>query len=237
MKNHLSNRINTIFYSESKLSSLLINQNSIGIITNNSFLNGLTHRKMREKLKRDFDEIYILNLHGSSRIGEKTEEGKTDENVFDIMQGVSISLFVKKNNGKECRIFYYDLFGKRKDKEKILKESDIKSMDWEELPVDKFNSEFRKTRWGNKRFINDLNFFVPVKNMNLKQGTDVELLVMYKKHNGDFFVTIDFKDFIKGGKKEKLEEIGIKVRGIKRNELNEDFIQEVKGLYKNLNKN
>nr|ELR8892591.1 N-6 DNA methylase [Campylobacter coli] len=37
----------------------------LGFITNNSFISGKTHRKMRESLYKSFDEIYILNLHGS----------------------------------------------------------------------------------------------------------------------------------------------------------------------------
>ena len=69
----------------------------VGIITNNSFLSGLIHRTMRGQLLDTFDEIYILNLHGNLRYGEKTPEGLPDENVFDIQQGVSISIFVKKN--------------------------------------------------------------------------------------------------------------------------------------------
>jgi len=67
----------------------------LGFITNNSYLSGVIHRGMRRKLLETFDEIYILNLHGSSRIGEKTPEGRKDENVFDIQQGVAIALFVK----------------------------------------------------------------------------------------------------------------------------------------------
>lgn len=60
-------------------------QGLMGFITNNSFLDGRTHRKMRQSLARAFDEIYILNLHGDSG----------DENIFDIRVGVCISLFVK----------------------------------------------------------------------------------------------------------------------------------------------
>ncbi len=67
----------------------------LGFITNNSYLSGVIHRGMRRKLLETFDEIYILNLHGSSRIGEKTPDGGKDENVFDIQQGVAIALFVK----------------------------------------------------------------------------------------------------------------------------------------------
>ncbi|HBD8903700.1 TPA: N-6 DNA methylase, partial [Campylobacter jejuni] len=39
----------------------------LGFITNNSFISGKTHRKMRESLYKSFDEIYILNLHGSDK--------------------------------------------------------------------------------------------------------------------------------------------------------------------------
>ncbi|MBE0461776.1 MAG: N-6 DNA methylase [Candidatus Aminicenantes bacterium] len=75
----------------------------LGFITNNSYLSGIIHRGMRRKLLETFDEIYILNLHGSSRIGEKTPEGKKDENVFDIQQGVAIALFAKYGRVDEKR--------------------------------------------------------------------------------------------------------------------------------------
>lgn len=67
----------------------------VGFITNNSYLSGLIHRGMRKRLFSSFDEIYILNLHGSSRTGEKPPDGIVDENVFNIQQGVAIGLFLK----------------------------------------------------------------------------------------------------------------------------------------------
>ncbi len=70
-------------------------QGIIGIITNNSYLDGLIHRDMRRKLFEDFDKIYILNLHGNAKRNEKTPEGGKDENVFNIQQGVGIILLVK----------------------------------------------------------------------------------------------------------------------------------------------
>ena len=51
---------------------------------------------MRKTLMEIFDEIYILNLHGDTRKKEVPPDGGKDENVFDIMQGVSINIFVKK---------------------------------------------------------------------------------------------------------------------------------------------
>lgn len=76
-----------------------IDKNGSGIlayISNNSFIDGIIHRKMREELMKTFDKIYILDLHGNAKKKEVNPDGSPDENVFDIMQGVSINIFVKK---------------------------------------------------------------------------------------------------------------------------------------------
>lgn len=74
----------------------------MGFIIPNSFLDGRIHRNMRESLYKSFDEIYILNLHGSDK------DAKNDENVFDIKIGVCISFFIKYKNepSKGATIFY-----------------------------------------------------------------------------------------------------------------------------------
>src|SRR3990172_3132867 len=106
----------------------------IGMITNNSYLSGLIHRGMRKKLIESFNEIYILNLHGNSRIGEKCPDGSKDENVFDIIQGISILLFLKRDKGREqTKVFYQDVWGLREQKYKYLEKSSIKTTDWKEL--------------------------------------------------------------------------------------------------------
>ena len=82
-----------------RLAQHYVERNGEGIvayISNNSFLDGIIHRQMRQELTRVFDKIYILNLHGNTRKKETTPDGSKEENVFDIMQGVSINLFVKK---------------------------------------------------------------------------------------------------------------------------------------------
>ncbi len=76
----------------------IIEKNGEGIlayISNNSFVDGITHRRMREELMKTFNKIYILDLHGNSRKKETSPDGSPDQNVFDIMQGVSINIFVK----------------------------------------------------------------------------------------------------------------------------------------------
>jgi len=106
----------------------------IGFITNNSYLSGVIHRGMRRKLLKTFDEIFILNLHGSSRIGEKTPEGGKDENVFDIQQGVAIVLYLKQEKPqKDKKVYYADLWGLREGKYKYLFRNDLQSTEWQEL--------------------------------------------------------------------------------------------------------
>jgi hypothetical protein len=67
----------------------------VGVITNHSWLDNPTFRGMRQSLMRSFQQIYVLDLHGSANKEERAPDGVKDENVFDIQQGVAISLFVK----------------------------------------------------------------------------------------------------------------------------------------------
>ncbi len=109
----------------------------IGYITNNSYLSGIIHRGMRHNLLQTFDEIYILNLHGSSRIGERAPDGGKDENVFDIQQGVAIILLVKTTKGKvtEGMTYYADVYGLREEKYKYLLGNDVATTNWQKLEL------------------------------------------------------------------------------------------------------
>lgn len=73
----------------------------VGMISNNSFLDGITHRKMRENLLGTFDKIYVLNLHGSHLKKEPCV------NVFDIQIGVAIWFFVKLKKPLHVKELYY----------------------------------------------------------------------------------------------------------------------------------
>lgn len=80
-----------------------INKTGEGIlayISNNSFIDGITHRQMRKHLLETFDKVYIMDLHGNSKKKETAPDGSPDQNVFDIMQGVSVNIFVKKKKEK-----------------------------------------------------------------------------------------------------------------------------------------
>ncbi len=112
-----------------------INKNGEGIlayISNNSFIDGIIHRQMRKDLLETFDKIYIIDLHGNSKKKEVCPDGSKDENVFDIQQGVSINVFIKKKKN-HAQVFHYDLYGKRNEKYEFLNNNNISSIDWNEL--------------------------------------------------------------------------------------------------------
>jgi len=104
----------------------------LGFITNHSYLDNPTFRGMRQSLMNTFDEIYVLDLHGNSLKKEKCPDGSKDENVFDIQQGVAISLLIKKK-GLERKVFHSECWGLREDKYKWLSENDIQTTDWQQL--------------------------------------------------------------------------------------------------------
>ncbi|WP_295039003.1 type ISP restriction/modification enzyme [uncultured Fibrobacter sp.] len=132
-----------------RLGHYYVEKNGEGVlayISNNSFIDGITHRQMRKALMETFDEIYILDLHGNTRKKETTPDGGKDENVFDIMQGVSINIFVKKKQsvilsearkgeveGSLARVYHYELFGKRFEKYAFLAKTSFSDIPWYEL--------------------------------------------------------------------------------------------------------
>lgn len=116
-----------------------VERNNSGIlayISNHSFLDNPTFRGMRAHLLRTFDEIYILDLHGNYKKKEICPDGSPDENVFDIQQGVAISLFVKtgkKEKDAFARVRHADLFGKRQDKYAFLAEKSLTDIAFQKL--------------------------------------------------------------------------------------------------------
>ena len=111
------------------------NEGVLAYICGNTFLDTRLFRGMRYELLRKFDEIYIINLHGSTKRRESTEERK-DECVFDIMVGVSINIFIKRRNsesGKLADVYYKDLYGTRKDKLDYLSKTAFNKVDFDKI--------------------------------------------------------------------------------------------------------
>jgi predicted helicase len=70
----------------------------LGMITDNSYLDGPLFRDMRENLIECYQRIHITDLGGNSR---RTDATAADQNVFDIQQGVAI--FLGTTLGKTSR--------------------------------------------------------------------------------------------------------------------------------------
>ena len=92
---------------------------------------------MRWHLLKTYDKIYTLDLHGNSKKKEVCPDGSIDVNVFDIMQGVVITVFVKTDSKKKNelgKVFHYDLYGKREFKYDFLTENSLNTIPYKELP-------------------------------------------------------------------------------------------------------
>ena len=108
----------------------------IGFINPHGYLDNPTFRGMRWNLLKTFDKIYTIDLHGNSKKKETCPDGSKDENVFDIMQGVSINLFVKtgkKSKEELGKVYHKDMYGLRQNKYDFLDEATIENVGYKEL--------------------------------------------------------------------------------------------------------
>lgn len=111
-----------------------IEKNGSGVlafINPHGFLDNPTFRGMRWNLLKTYDKIYTIDLHGNAKKKETAPDGSIDQNVFDIMQGVSINIFVKTGEKKAselAKVFHYDLYGKREEKYNFLTENGLNTV-------------------------------------------------------------------------------------------------------------
>ena len=101
----------------------------LGIITNHTHIDGLTHRQMRNSLHQTFPILYNLELNGSIKKRTAELEKVSDQNVFDIQQGVSISLYVRMKTLND-KASYFSLSGQRQEKYNFLNQKSITSINW-----------------------------------------------------------------------------------------------------------
>ncbi|MGB4254062.1 MAG: type ISP restriction/modification enzyme [Minisyncoccales bacterium] len=156
----------------------------VGMITNNSYLDGLIHRDMRKKLYDDFDLIYILNLHGDAKRPKITKDNKRDKNVFDIKQGVAIGIFIKPEEKIEKQVFYHELIGQREEKYKFLDNHNVSNVEWVKLePKEPFwffvPKEFGEEKY--KNFVSISEVFNKF-NAGIATGKD-DILVDFHKNS------------------------------------------------------
>lgn len=123
-----------------RFGQFFIEKNGTGVlafINPHGFLDNPTFRGVRWSLLKAYDKIYTIDLHGNSKKKEKNIDGGVDQNVFDIMQGVSINLFIKtgkKVGAQLATVLHYDLFGKREYKYDFLLNHSIHDIAFKEIP-------------------------------------------------------------------------------------------------------
>lgn len=142
----------------------------LAFITNHAYLDNPTFKDMRESLLSTFDDIYILDLHGSAKKRESAPSGAKDENVFDIQQGVAIGIFVRKpkSNRASDHIFHADLYGTRITKYEWLDSNSLAS-----------------TSWNKVKYHNSNHLFIPIDDTLYEEYKSFWSVADIFSHNGD----------------------------------------------------
>ncbi|MYH20330.1 MAG: hypothetical protein F4014_03155 [Gemmatimonadetes bacterium] len=68
----------------------------LGFITNHAWLDNPTFKGMRKHLLENFDLRTVVDLHGNANKKETAADGSADENVFEIKQGVAVSVLARR---------------------------------------------------------------------------------------------------------------------------------------------
>lgn len=121
-----------------RLAQYNIQKHNLGVvvyITPHGFTFNKTFRGMRWNLAQYYNKIFVLDLNGNARqtmFGTNTE---CDENVFDIMQGVAITIMLKSQEKKSelAEVYYYGIKGTRIEKYNYLSNSLVSSVEWEKI--------------------------------------------------------------------------------------------------------
>ena len=74
----------------------IVEEGIVGVITNHSWLDNPSFRGMRQSLMQTLEQVYVLDLNSSAKRKDRAPDGSRDEIVFDIEQGVAISIFANR---------------------------------------------------------------------------------------------------------------------------------------------
>ncbi len=104
------------------------NEGILAFITNHGYLDNPTFHGMREQMARTFTKIAVLDVHGNTNKKEKPPDDGRDENVFDILQGTAVGIFLKGFRTSElASVRHSDLWGLRSYKYDWLREYQVYS--------------------------------------------------------------------------------------------------------------
>jgi predicted helicase len=142
-----------------------LNENGIlAFITNSSFIHSKEADGFRKVVADEFSEIYIIDLGGDIRAGDKTG------NVFNVQVGIAISFMIKQTSSKRlpCKIYYNQIFGLNTADAKLeyIAKSNFSDICFEHITPDNDNN------WVNLSF-NDFESLLVLADKNTK-STKIE---------------------------------------------------------------
>ena len=156
------------------------NEGVVALVTNNGFLDGVAFDGMRKHLSEDFDSIYILDLSGNVRKNPKLSG--TTHNVFGIQVGVSINIFIKKNDSANspAKIFYahVDEFWRKEEKYRYLDSKEhYRNVEWKQITPD------RQHTWLTEGLDAEFDTFMPMGSREAKAKKSEEADVIFKVYS------------------------------------------------------
>lgn len=107
----------------------------LGFVTNHAWLDNPTFMDMRASLLNTFDKLYILDVHGNHKKNERPPPGVTDQNIFDIQQGIVICVLVKSERGAghATSVLHHELWGDREGKYNWLSANSVSTTPWQSI--------------------------------------------------------------------------------------------------------
>ena len=134
LNEHNPKWLNDLYVRFTRLSQWLLERAGVGVhgfITNHSYVDSPTFRGMRWALLVTFGQLFLLDLHGNLKKKERPPDGGTDENVFDIQQGVALGLFINKAGKRgTAKLHHAELWKLRESKYETLLSTDVGSTEW-----------------------------------------------------------------------------------------------------------
>lgn len=189
LKEKNSKFINDDYVKFLRYGEYFIEKNGEGVlafINPHGFLDNPTFRGMRWHLLKTYDKIYTIDLHGNNKKEEVSPNGEKDENVFDIIQGVSINLFIKKKKEKDelAEVHHHDLYGRRKHKYDFLNSNSIHSIRFNNIELHKPQYYFAQKDFsllGDYEEGFGINQLIPVNSLGVLTKKD-KFIIDFDKH-------------------------------------------------------
>ncbi len=102
----------------------------VGLITNHAYMDNATFRGARQSLLYTFPYAWFLDLHGNLKKKEHHPDKSVDINIFEIQQGVSISIMASFISNHRPQVNHFDVFGTREAKHEFLDRSTLANTEW-----------------------------------------------------------------------------------------------------------